>query len=147
MDTKTCKICRVEKPFSDFYKRRKNGSSQLTTGGVGSVQPYCKPCYQVIRRKDYNTERYKVRRREYMNRALGQRYGISYEEYLERKLSQNGECYICRKHYGEDLVLDHDHDTLINRKFLCRKCNMAVSVVEAPQYMEKLLRYVEEFRP
>ena len=39
---KVCFKCKIEKPFNEFYKSKKNGT-----------QTFCKSCDNVIRKKNY----------------------------------------------------------------------------------------------
>jgi len=77
-------------------------------------------------------------------------YGITLEEYRNLKELQDHRCYICGATAGAgrgtELCLDHNHTTGAIRKFLCRKCNMALSIVEDVDYCQKLVDYLEEHK-
>jgi hypothetical protein len=77
-------------------------------------------------------------------------YGITLEEYRDLKRLQDNQCYICGRIGGDthytSLCLDHNHTTGAIRKFLCRRCNVALSFFEDVDYCQKLVAYLEEHK-
>jgi len=102
----------------------------------------CKVCYQVEFRKTHPDKR--DRREENVRK----RFGISLEEYLERRQRQRDAgdlCGLCKLPLGEDAYLDHNHETGELREFLHRKCNAGIGFLGdslklcrlAAEYLEK----------
>jgi len=125
MNAKICKICKTEKPVSEFGKW-KNGKwhGLLTT---------CKECMRIYRKKhremnkevyaEYN-KKYKNQKREYnkkyrkshpdyqKNQHLIYTYGIDMEKHKKMYLEQNGCCAICENPIEYSGVrTDHNHKT------------------------------------
>lgn len=139
---KTCRICKVEKPYSLFYKQARNSDGYKTE---------CKACaYEqhktyrdnggrqverasALRRKQTNPDKEK-------NRHYLIRYGITSEQYNEMLSLQNGLCALCKqKEYvrstdgtgsSKRLAVDHDHNTGKIRGLLCHSCNVALGQYE-----------------
>lgn len=123
----------------------------------------CEPCY----RKDYKvkhprkdyfkayTKRYREEHPNYRREHYKQgshaksQYGISLEEYNARRDKQKEEgdlCGLCKRPLGDDADLDHDHKTKQLRKFLHRKCNMALGLLEDnPKFFRQAAEYLEEY--
>lgn len=136
--TFTCRRCEVERDTSEFYKdnARPNG-----------IDPYCKDCRRVERKKYYHLE---ATPEFIRNSGLKRRYGITLQEYEEMYERQGGVCAIC----GEDasrsshgvLQVDHCHETKKVRALLCSRCNTCVGVEETnPGLLVKVGSYVERF--
>lgn len=136
---KYCSARKTIKSVSEFYPRYK-GKSILVTK--------CKPC-QKAHKKLTNPVHYQKNKEYYLGKATMQYYGITREDYLLLKNKQGDSCYICGNSGGDtpytSLCLDHNHSTGLIRAFVCRRCNMAVSVLEDVEYLEKLFDYLEEF--
>jgi recombination endonuclease VII len=90
-------------------------------------------------------------------------YGITIEEYDERRAAQDYRCAICQRHedelprhlgrpttdglqvLGRALVVDHCHRTGAVRKLLCHRCNQGIGHFEEdPERLEAAARYVRE---
>ena len=56
-------------------------------------------------------------------RMIKHRYGVTKEEY-DRCMETSVECEICNS--TDNLVYDHNHDTMEFRGVLCRACNAAI---------------------
>lgn len=121
---KICKRCKLEKPFSEFYKdsRSKDGK-----------QPKCKKCSSELGKewnrnnKDYRFQYSKIKS-----------YGISIDKYNELFKEQRGRCAICNKHQSElsrGLFVDHDHKDNTVRGLLCSKCNSAIARFSDNEYL------------
>lgn len=76
--------------------------------------------YWRVRTKAKRTKRAADRRRS----AIKTKYGITVEEYDYMLVSQEGRCAICKE--KRKLVLDHNHVTKQNRKFVCTPCNLMI---------------------
>lgn len=117
MESKVCCTCKVDKPHSEFYHRKKNGY----------ISSNCCVCI-LKQRKIYNqTESGKQTK---FVAGLRRRYGITFEEFTRVWSEQQGKCFVCR----QDLVLgvkngyaiDHDHQTGQVRGILCTGCNLSI---------------------
>jgi hypothetical protein len=56
------------------------------------------------------------------------------------------ECEICGR-TDKQLVVDHDHATGMIRGLLCRRCNLALAVIEQPELMRAAHVYLAKERP
>lgn len=77
------------------------------------------------------------------------KYGISLEQYDEKRIEQQHKCYICGTHeletHRKHLCVDHDHETGLVRKLLCSKCNQGLGLFnDSPVLLEKASKYLKE---
>lgn len=90
--------------------------------------------------------------REMKNRAAKfakrkAKYGLSKDQYLALLTAQNGTCNICGSWRGEDLRVDHDHDTGKVRSLLCEQCNSGLGMFkEDPERLRKAIEYLDRHR-
>ena len=54
------------------------------------------------------------------------RYGITDDEYAAMVLASGGLCAICNEAMGDDICVDHCHDSGAVRGLLCRNCNFGL---------------------
>ena len=82
------------------------------------------------------------------NNKLKRKYGITSLEYRAIHNEQKGRCAICGRHScanGDNLGVDHDHETKKVRGLLCRNCNTALGLLEDnPEFVRKMLIYLGE---
>ena len=99
--------------------------------------------------EERNAEAYKERRR----RGHLRRYGITVEDYEEMLEAQGGVCAICAKHEWAKskgkvvrLSVDHNHTTGAVRSLICRRCNVAVGVMEndGDYLVDRVRAYLED---
>lgn len=112
MKNKRCPKCGEIKNTISFYRSKK------TKDGLYG---WCKKCYSVHNRKNYEKDKEKV----YI-RLLKSRYGLTFEQYNEILKQQNYKCIICGKTKKENirrLNVDHNHQTGYIRGLLCNFCN------------------------
>ena len=135
---KKCSRCKVEKPLDQFY------SNKSTKSGKAD---YCKDCVSATKHKYVKPET--VRRNK-----LSYKYGITQERYDEMLLTQNGVCAICGGSDSRALNVDHNHmccpdtKTCGNciRELLCRKCNMAIGLLNDDiLLLKKVIAYLEKW--
>jgi hypothetical protein len=74
------------------------------------------------------------------HRFYMQRYNLSKDEHDNLLIINNGMCWICLKRKA--IVVDHDHNTGKVRGLLCGHCNMALSIVENKEILERAIKYV-----
>ena len=82
-------------------------------------------------------------------RALRKTYGMTLEQYDVMLAAQNGVCAICQlpESQGENLAVDHDHDSKINRALLCRNCNIAIgNFKEDPDRVQRAVEYLRKWK-
>lgn len=61
------------------------------------------------------------------------RYGVTLEQYNAMIKAQGGKCAICdteQELLKRSLEVDHSHKTLAVRGLLCRRCNLALGIVD-----------------
>ena len=80
-------------------------------------------------------------------RSLKNLYGITFEQKNQMIIDQNGLCGCCEKPLGiisRNIHTDHDHDSKIVRKILCKSCNSALGFVkEDINVALKLVEYIK----
>lgn len=109
---KTCRVCKIRKPLSEFYIR-KSGP------GTGRALSECKECHRPI-----IVGQNRIRR-------FAKLYGITVQDYDRMLTRQRGVCAICLKpEKNRMLAVDHDHDTGRVRGLLCTTCNNALGWLE-----------------
>ena len=103
---KTCKICKIEQPKSNFLENRHQ----------------CKACRNIYKktletRKGDGLRRYN----------LYKKYKLTLQDYDQLLINQNFKCKICNNDSGatrwKKLVVDHCHISNSIRGLLCDKCN------------------------
>ena len=128
---KICNKCKIEKPFTEFFKDKNN-----LTDGHYSICKDCKTAGTLEQRKN-NREHYNKTQRNYQKRLtanqrygfeIKRRYGCTIEQYNEMLVAQGGACAICKKLHDPAtkrgrLYVDHCHITGEIRALLCNNCN------------------------
>jgi len=118
---KNCRICRTEKPVSDFYFRKDTNSQRAE----------CKTCTQ-------EGIRYRT-------------FGIGYTDYIEMLTVQRGCCAICNNLLNSSrytkLSIDHCHVTKKVRGLLCNNCNTAIGLLkDSTERMQSAINYLNKSR-
>lgn len=129
---KQCPVCKT----TDYPKAESKGH-------------LCKPCANKRATKWNKENPDKLR-----NRSIKKKYGLSFEKYQEMFLSQNGKCKIChcpetdvdkRNLTLKFLAVDHCHTTGKVRGLLCRKCNIALGIInENTETLKNMINYIKE---
>jgi hypothetical protein len=99
-DSKTCPICNIIKPLSEFFSYK-----------IGSHHSCCKNCSK-SKSHIYHKNTYRYAK-----------YGITKEQFDELFKNQEGKCPICKTELKKEIHIDHDHLTGQVRGVLCGKCN------------------------
>lgn len=104
-------------------------------------------------------EKYRLRTREWRqnhledmraydrSRRLQKRYGLTIEQRDKMIETQNGNCAICEKPFGDKRKpnVDHDHETNRIRGILCFSCNQALGKLgDTHDKMLRVLDYLKE---
>ena len=114
--------------------RRKHGS--------GWWCPPCKQKYTAGSRARWKLAK-PTRWRVYLLKMKCRNYGITAAIFAQAYKEQEYKCAACR----EDLPvphIDHDHVTGKFRGLLCRRCNLAMYVVDNPFWLSQLAQYKEK---
>lgn len=96
---KKCSKCKIEKPDVEFgFDPRYINRSQ------------CRDCERVTMRRN----------------KVKFSYGVSLEWIENKRKLQKGCCAICKEFHGDDLDVDHNHETGKVRELLCKRCNRQI---------------------
>lgn len=141
MNTKLCKMCRQDKPLTDFFKLKTSKDY---------YENRCKECKSKV-----NSASYQMNKERIKFRAIKKKYKLDEETYLD--MAADG-CYVCGS--MENLCVDHDHsccparaengsalDTCGNcvRGILCKRCNMVEGMFKKdPENIENLIKYMQK---
>lgn len=144
-----CTKCKAEYPASHFQR--------ATPGGRYSR---CEGCR---RPADPNRKRLQATPDQIRRSNLQRLYGISPEQYDERRVAQDYRCAICLRHEDEiperkvgrprhdgqpttaamKLLVDHDHETDAIRGLLCYPCNLGIGLFQdRPDWMARAIVYI-----
>jgi RNase P subunit RPR2 len=122
-DRKFCPRCLLEKPGSEFGRRRDAEQKETLRG----------PCLECESQERYGTpeRREHFRRLNYFSRMRRQ-WGLEREQLEEMFEAQGRACAICETsaEWVGDLNLDHVHGTEGIRGLLCTSCNVAIGIME-----------------
>lgn len=133
---KTCTICKIEKPISEFHK-----SSSSKDG----AQSRCKPC-AILKMQEWqkaNPERYK-KTNSLLSRGRNLRkHGFTEQKWDSILGSINHKCQICGENMDKPYV-DHDHVTGLVRGALCTHCNRGLGAFfDSPEIMLKAIKFLQ----
>lgn len=160
-DTKVCTKCHIEKSIEEFYRHGTNKDGHAgacKTCTLARTSAYTK-AHPEIRNKSIRMWRHRhpERVKRYKSqgyrpervRAYGLRknYGLSVSDYDNMFAQQDGICAICGlpPEGGKHLVVDHDHDTGVNRGLLCNRCNLSIGAFNHnPVLLENAVGYLRE---
>ena len=132
--SKTCELCKVEKSLVQFLanKCKKDGKAGR-----------CKDCRKLERYENAESAR---------RTQLKCKFGITLEQYEEMLAKQGGVCALCHGDDTRALNVDHDHSCCPGqkscgkcvRKLLCRKCNMAIGLLNDDiNLLKRAVEYLE----
>lgn len=132
MQSKICSKCKIEKPFSEYFKD--------THREIG-IRCRCKECcnldtieWREKNRSEYNNYaaawRAKNPNRQHAT-DIKRNYGLTIEQYNTMLIEQKCQCKICGKQHDPSvkrgrLYVDHDHKTGEVRALLCGACNSGI---------------------
>lgn len=134
---KKCPRCDETKSLDEFWNYSRSSDGK---------QSYCKSCTREARRKHYREN--KEKRLAYSRAGHFHRsYGITVEEYDQMLERQNGVCAICDEECpsGQQLAVDHCHETGRVRGLLCCNCNRGVGLFkDKPKRLLRAAEYLED---
>jgi hypothetical protein len=139
-----CKKQKQESEFNYFHGRRNK---------------QCKDCRQYHnnhyaqnmdgkkeKAKIFYQENKKIFRERAFKRNLKSKYSLSAEDYIKMIEQQQNKCLICENEFSKKTFnhpcVDHNHETGKIRGILCRKCNLSISYIENPDFLQKALQYL-----
>jgi hypothetical protein len=118
------------------------------------LKKWCKDCPEGSRRPaphpgprcaTHHREVVKARREAAHGRRIGERYGLTPEQYKALYEAQGGTCYICQRATGKrkKLAVDHDHKTGYVRGLLCGPCNsMLAHARDSVEFFHRAVWYL-----
>lgn len=75
------------------------------------------------------------------------RYNITKDEYLGQIEAQLGRCLLCGEPMGDDIVIDHNHETGKFRGLLHNNCNIGLGQFnDDPELLEQAVAYLRRHR-
>ena len=139
--SKTCRVCKVEKPIIEFTKSR---------GECKTCRKVINKAYKDKHRDELNKKNAAKERAKYAALSMEERrarnrkraYGIGEEEYSILLEKCQGVCSICGS--SDALVVDHDHQTNEVRGLLCNTCNTGLGKLgDNIETLEKAILYLK----
>jgi hypothetical protein len=142
---KQCSKCKEIKSLDDFYRYSKAKDGKQKTC-IACQKAYSKSDVCKKNRREY----YKKNREAHIGRNMRQWYGITYDDYQQMLLKQDGKCAICRQESSGGkgrLHVDHCHTTGKVRGLLCHYCNTMIGLAkESVSNLESAINYINEHR-
>lgn len=121
---KMCTVCKVAKPFEDFYDGLKAKKQRHPTNKK-YLHSRCKDCDHARVRTYAKDNKVKVRKQQLISHRRRE-YGLTQEQYDDMILSQKNLCAICNQPSKRTLHIDHNHETGKIRALLCSNCNLGI---------------------
>jgi Recombination endonuclease VII len=153
---KKCSKCGVQKPLSEFTKKKTNKDgfdlwckyckSAAHKNWIQSNQPQKKKC--VLRALQWNLKNKEKRQIIVKRNNYKKRYGLSIEQKQELIDKQDNKCAICNNNLKDthDVCVDHCHTTNIVRGILCRKCNLGIGHLnDSTQILKSAIMYLNKY--
>jgi hypothetical protein len=70
-------------------------------------------------------------------------HGVNKPMFDEMLRNQNSMCGVCAKPLGNDIDIDHDHETLQIRGLLHRNCNLRLAAIEDDEFVLQAQAYLK----
>ncbi len=127
LGTRVCRLCRGNKPFSDFYRSNNRMDGYMRECKVCSNTRVEKWVSQnPEKRKEIANKHWRNHRDSHRAYARFRKYGLGRDEYAALVEKHQGRCGICQRE--EKLTVDHCHATGKIRGLLCGDCNRALGL-------------------
>jgi hypothetical protein len=150
---KTCSVCKETKPLSEFHRRK------ITADGYNGRCAVCARASTYAWRdahpeatkrsmeKHRASDQFRTYQREFKQRQVLAKFGMTQEDYDSMIAAQGGTCAICRAtsadSVGRRLHIDHNHQTGEVRGLLCGNCNLGIGKFgDNPDRMVKAVQYL-----
>jgi hypothetical protein len=116
------------------------------------AQGLCNPHYQ--RQYRASNPRPEDDHRQYSRRWILKQYGMTGEDFANLVRKQHNRCAVCKSaspghngHKNTSWCVDHDHVTGQVRGLLCRRCNVALGLLnDDPAVVRAAARYIQQHR-
>jgi hypothetical protein len=136
--SKKCRSCKETKSLNDFNKDKTR---------AGGRDNQCRECKK-NRDKEYRNTHFRIR--GYRNKKHDWRKkGIkcyTIQHYQQDIKKQDNKCAIC-KEIMDPACVDHDHDTGMVRKLLCRTCNAGIGLLkDNADLLREAADYLDSFK-
>jgi hypothetical protein len=152
---KKCTKCGVEKPLSEFTKKKSNKDGLdlwcKTCKSICSQKYLARPENAIENRKKataWNKQNPEKRRVIMQKENYKRRYGLTIEQKQELIDKQNSKCAICKddlKH-THNVCVDHNHETGSVRGILCRKCNLGIGhLQDSITVLKAAIKYLSHY--
>ncbi len=157
-----CTKCGLRKDEDEFYKR-----------SDGGPRSYCKDCYRIHNREQYqrhrdkrmayeltresgwdrnpeNREKYAVSSDQAHDKYLQRTYNITLDDFNDLLEAQGGTCAICDGRNADSaanrrMTVDHDHVTGKVRGLLCFTCNTSIGKLgDSYEALQKAADYLKD---
>lgn len=124
------------------------GINKQRSNGRGGYQPVCSPCSKIGSATDPVGNKSR-------NYSFKRRYGITWEDYVERVKANDYRCEICKEQFplpkeGErqKLHVDHNHETGELRGIVCHHCNSLLGFAkDSAERLENAIAYLTQYKP
>jgi len=138
---KRCESERTKKPKHDHYMRSERHQQ--------SLRRQSKRRYYLKKREEIMIKSRAYKRREpgrIRGYLLKRKYRLTTEERAEMIEEQQGSCEICGEFHGDNLFVDHDHETGRVRAMLCRHCNSDLGFFkDDPELLQIAFAYLRSY--
>lgn len=145
---KYCGKCQQTKEDGQFNRDRSRADG---------LQPVCRECTRAYWKAEYASNIVKHRARSKQRywsdpqkewgKSLKKNYGMTAETYAKMLAHQGGKCAICalpERVVGYRLSVDHCHTTGKVRGLLCKRCNVAIGLLnESASVIQNAAAYLE----
>lgn len=127
---KTCNVCLISYPLSNFFHHKIKNRCYY--------RYCCKRCWRIKNQSRISLE--KVRAYH-----LKSQYGLSRQDFLTLLCKQSDRCAICKNPPKTRLHVDHNHRTGAVRGLLCSHCNKGLGFFfDNPEYLTNAATYLWE---
>lgn len=121
---KQCIHCGIKKSLSEFPKDKAR---------LDGHRSECKPCHNLRDKEN----------------ARKRKYGITHEQFLKIRASQNNKCAVCFEDLKDGIYqhLDHCHKTSKIRGILCNPCNRGLGYLQdSVKNLENAIKYLKQHK-
>lgn len=142
-EIKKCSDCKELLPYSEFYKRPRDGVPLKR----------CKKCHSImcksVTKKEFenSSDPQVISKYEYkIDNRLKKLYGITLKEYNIILKNQKGRCPICLLNLkGRKPCVDHNHKNNITRQILCNSCNLVLGYFkDSKVILKSAIKYIRK---
>jgi uncharacterized CHY-type Zn-finger protein len=148
---KICPKCGIKKPLSTYSKNKnaKDGhvSECKACAKIRAAEYYSKNAQEIIKKtRGWAIDNPERRKEIARNSHTKRKYGITLEQEIAIKMSQNNKCAICNDELKKHAHIDHDHKTGKVRAILCLECNTGLGKFkENPKIFKSALKYLQKY--